>query len=129
MFPTLLAAAGVKQPPGVVLDGFDMLPVLQGKAKSSRSEMFWQMREAKAARVGSHKWVESAKGGGLFDLSTDPGEKTDLSAAKPEVVDQLKERFAGWRKADGRGRAARAFPGLLTSDTQLPHCTLLQRRA
>ena len=37
-------------------------------------------------------------GGGLFDLSTDPGEKADLSAAKPEVVDQLKERFAAWRK-------------------------------
>ena len=99
VFPTLLAAAGAKQPPGLVLDGFDMLPVLQGKAKSSRHEMFWQMREARAARVGSYKWVESAKGGGLFDLSADPGEKTDLSAAKPEVVDQLKERFAGWRKA------------------------------
>ncbi len=99
VFPTLRAAAGVKQPPGLALDGFDMLPVLQGKAKSSRREMFWQMRESKAARVGSHKWVESAKGGGLFDLSHDPGEKTDLSTAKPEVVDQLKERFAAWRKA------------------------------
>jgi arylsulfatase A len=48
VFPTLLAAAGGSRPPGVVLDGFDMLPVLQGKAKSARSEMFWQMREAKA---------------------------------------------------------------------------------
>jgi hypothetical protein len=61
--------------------------------------MFWQMREARAARVGPYKWVESAKGGGLFDLSTDPGENTDLSAAKPEVAGQLKERFATWRKA------------------------------
>jgi arylsulfatase A-like enzyme len=97
VFPTLLAAVGVKPPPGLALDGFDMLPVLQGKAKSSRSEMFWQMREAKAARVGSHKWVESPQGGGLFDLNTDPGEKTDLSGAKPELADQLKERFAAWR--------------------------------
>ena len=97
VFPTLLAAVGVKPPAGLALDGFDMLPVLQGKAKSSRSEMFWQMREAKAARVGSHKWVESPQGGGLFDLNTDPGEKTDLSGAKPELADQLKERFAAWR--------------------------------
>jgi arylsulfatase A-like enzyme len=99
VFPTLLAVTGVKQPSGLTLDGFDMLPVLQGKAKSSRREMFWQMREARAARVGPYKWVESAKGGGLFDLSTDPGENTDLSAAKPEVAGQLKERFATWRKA------------------------------
>ncbi len=99
VFPTLLAAAGVKQPSGLALDGFDMLPVLQGKAKSSRREMFWQMREARAARVGSYKWVESPKGGGVFDLSADPGEKTDLSAAKPEVAAQLKERFRCWGKA------------------------------
>jgi arylsulfatase A-like enzyme len=98
VFPTLLAAARASRPAGLALDGFDMLPVLQGKAKSSRREMFWHAREARAARVGPYKWVASAKGGGLFDLSTDPGEKTDLSAVKPEVADQLKERFAGWRR-------------------------------
>lgn len=98
LFPTMLAAARVKPPPGVVLDGFDMLPVLQGKAKSLRSEMFWQMREGKAARVGSYKWLESARGGGLFDLSADPGEKTDLSDAKPALLRQIQERFTGWRR-------------------------------
>jgi arylsulfatase A-like enzyme len=97
VFPSLLAAAGASRPAGLALDGFNMLPVLQGKAKSSRREMFWQMREAKAARVGSFKWVESTKGGGLYDLSADPGEKNDLSAAKPEVADRLKGRFADWR--------------------------------
>jgi len=98
VFPTLLAAAGVKPPPGVVLDGFDMLPVLQGKAKSGRNEMFWQRRLDRAARVGSYKWVESARGGGLFDLNADPGEKTDLSDAKPALLRQMQERFAGWRR-------------------------------
>ena len=98
VFPTLLAAAGVKPPPGLALDGFDMLPVLQGKAKSTRNEMFWQTRDGRAVRVGSWKWVDSAKGGGLFDLSADLGEKTDLSAARPAMLEQLKGRFAGWRK-------------------------------
>jgi arylsulfatase A-like enzyme len=97
LFPTLLAAAGVDQPPGVVLDGFDMMPVLQGKAKSARTEMFWEMRGAKAARVGQYKWVTSAKGGGLYDLAADPGENTDLSADKPKVLEQLKGRFAQWQ--------------------------------
>ena len=98
VFPTLLAAAGVQPSPGVVLDGFDMLPVLRGKAKSGRNEMFWQRRLDRAARVGSYKWVESARGGGLFDLSADPGEKTDLSEAKPALLRELQEQFAGWRR-------------------------------
>jgi arylsulfatase A-like enzyme len=98
VFPTLLAAAGANPPPGLELDGSNMLPVLQGKARSPRSEMFWQMRDAKAARVGSCKWVESAKSGGLFDLSADPGEKTDLSAVRSALADQLKARFAAWRR-------------------------------
>jgi arylsulfatase A len=41
IFPTLCKAAGVALPKDIVYDGFDMLPVLQGKAKSQRTEMFW----------------------------------------------------------------------------------------
>jgi hypothetical protein len=41
--------------------------------------MFWQRRADKAARVDHFKWVESEKGSGLFDLSRDLGEQTDLS--------------------------------------------------
>ncbi|MBI4873026.1 MAG: sulfatase-like hydrolase/transferase [Acidobacteria bacterium] len=97
-FPTFLAAAGASPPPGVILDGFNLLPVLEGKAKSSRKEFFWQRRGDKAARVDQWKWVESQKGGGLFDLASDLGEKTDLSASRPDVLRQVKARWAAWRK-------------------------------
>lgn len=97
LVPTLLSAAGAKGPEGVKLDGFDMLPVLRGEAKSPRTEMYWQRRADKAARFENWKWVESGKGSGLYDLSTDLGEKKDLSAEKPEVVKVMKERFEKWR--------------------------------
>lgn len=97
LVPTLLAAAGAEEPNGVKMDGFNLLPVLKGEAKSPRKEMFWQRRGDKAARFENWKWVESEKGGGLYDLSTDLGEKKDLSAEKPEVLRRLKERFAAWR--------------------------------
>ncbi|MHC4286417.1 MAG: sulfatase family protein, partial [Planctomycetota bacterium] len=42
IFPMLCRASGVRLPRGVVLDGFDMTPVLAGKQKSPRKEMFWQ---------------------------------------------------------------------------------------
>jgi hypothetical protein len=84
--------------PGVKLDGFDLLPVLRGEKKSPRAEMFWQRRSDKAARVGQWKWVESAKGGGLFDLSADLVETRDLSAEKTDVLARVKGRFEAWRK-------------------------------
>ena len=98
VFPTLCKAVALPQPEGVVLDGFDMLPVLQGKLKSPRKEMFWQRRLDKAARVGRWKWVESARGGGLFDLGADLSEKNDLSSRHPEILARLKGRFQQWVK-------------------------------
>lgn len=98
LVPTLLAATGAKAPEGVKLDGFDMLPILAGDAKSTRQEMFWQRRGDKAARFQNWKWLDSAKGRGLYDLSTDLGEKTDLSQQKPDVAKMMAEKFAAWRQ-------------------------------
>ena len=98
IFPTLLSAAGAEVPRGVKLDGFDMLPILSGVRRSPRTEMFWQRRGDKAARVGNWKWSESVKGGGLFDLSTDLSETKDLSKEHPEVLAKLKGRWEAWRK-------------------------------
>jgi arylsulfatase A-like enzyme len=95
--PTLLAVAGSKSPEGVKLDGFDMLPILRGEAKSPRKEMFWQRRSDKAARFENWKWLESTKGNGLYDVSTDIGETHDLSAERPEIAKMMRERFAAWR--------------------------------
>ena len=98
IFPMLCAAAGAKLPVGVPLDGFDMLPVLQGKMKSPRKEMFWQRRLDKGARVDHWKWVESSRGNGLFDLRVDLSEKNDLSTKRPEILAKLKNRFQNWKK-------------------------------
>lgn len=109
LFPTLCAAAGVPLPEGVVYDGFDMLPVMQGKAASPRQEMFWQRRGDKAARVGNWKWVDSEAGAGLFDLASDIGEKTDLSEKRPEVLKRLKASFASWTDAMDRAEPRGPF--------------------
>lgn len=99
IFPTLLAAAGAKKPANIVLDGFDLTQVLAGEQTSPREEMFWQRRADKAARVGNWKWLDSAAGQGLFDLSQDIGEEHDLSAQRPEVLARVKERWQAWRMA------------------------------
>ncbi len=60
--------------------------------------MFWQRRNDRAVRVGQYKWVDSAKGSGLFDLESDLAEAHDLSANRPDLLAQLKGRFDAWRK-------------------------------
>jgi len=107
VFPTFAKIAGAEIPAGLTLDGFDMLPVLQGKANSSREEMCWERRDLKAARYRNWKWIDTPKYGGLFDLSKDINESKDLTKAKPEIAKMMRDRFAAWKdrmnKAEPRG--------------------------
>ncbi len=98
LVPTFLKEAGIPLPEEIVFDGYDMLPTLMGQAETPRKEMYWQRRAGKGARVGNWKWVESAKGNGLFDLSQDVGEKHDLSKKYPEKLKEMKTHFANWKK-------------------------------
>lgn len=107
ILPTFAAVAGARLPPDLKLDGFNLLPVLQGKAKSSRTEMFWDWPSGfEAARVGNHKWVsyvprerrgEVPAKEELFDLAADPSEKRNLAASQPEVLARVKAAYARWR--------------------------------
>ena len=98
IFPTLLSEVGVRLPRELFLDGFDMMPVLTSGEPSPRSEMFWQRKDDKAARVGDWKWVESERGNGLFNLAEDIGETNDLSAQNPQKLQEMKQHFARWRE-------------------------------
>ena len=97
LFPSLIAAAGGKPPEGVVSDGFDWWPVLRDRQPSPRREAFWQRKDWIAARVDHWKWVEMGdRGGGLFDLSQDIGERHDLSGERPEVLAMVRDRYQAW---------------------------------
>ena len=96
VLPMLAEAAGADLPQDVVLDGFDMLPALQGRTQSPRETMFWERQGEYGARVGKWKLVESRRGGGLFDLSEDPGETNDLSEQLPEVRERVESRYLEW---------------------------------
>jgi arylsulfatase A-like enzyme len=107
IFPTLAALSGAELPSYLRLDGQNIMPVLEGREKSSRREMFWHSRHSRAARIDNYKWVESPTHHGLFDLQADVGESRDLSGERPEVMAQLKSRWQAWRsgmdQAEPRG--------------------------
>ena len=71
---------------------------LAGQTASPRNEMFWEFRGQKAARVGKYKWLEAEQGQGLYDLTSDLGEKQDLSQKLPAVAADISSRWNAWRK-------------------------------
>ena len=98
VLPTLAAACGFTVPAATKLDGFDMLPVLAGKQKSPRKEMFWKRRDSLGARIGRWKYVRMGGREYLFDLATDLGERRDLSKSNPVQFMRMKAAFAAWLK-------------------------------
>lgn len=98
LFPTLLNLAGVAPPEGIVLDGFDMMPMVADNKPSPRKEMYWKRRAKEAARVGDWKWVRNESGTFLFDLSKDISEKNNLIDKVPEKAAEMQQHFENWLK-------------------------------
>jgi hypothetical protein len=112
--PTLLAACAAQAPAGIKFDGRNLLPLLEGRTTewTDRNLFFqWhrgdvpQLYRAFAVRGPRYKLVQAAGAGEqappeerfeLFDLETDPGEKNDLAADKPDIVAQMKSAYEEW---------------------------------
>lgn len=96
---TALAAAGGRPHDGRTLDGVNLLPLLEGRARTlGRPALYWRYGPQWAIRQGPWKLVRVAPEGkpALHDLSTDPGEQRDLAAEQPERVRQLQALYDRW---------------------------------
>ena len=114
---TLLDAAGVRPPAGVVLDGASLRPVLDGSGRLAPRDLVWHYphypnqggRPAGALlagdgpAAGADKLVEHFEDGRLelFDIAADPGETRNLSAERPERAAALRDRLHAWRRDVG----------------------------
>jgi arylsulfatase A-like enzyme len=95
---TLLARAGAHADPRAPLDGIDLLPALTGGAPVVR-DLYWriaQRAQQKALRSGDWKYLVTADGQYLFDLASDPGEKSDVKDRHPDTFAALRDRYAAW---------------------------------
>lgn len=97
LLPTLANRIGVKTKEEIVLDGFDMWPVLQGKQPSSRQKMFWKRQVKEAARVGNWKWINNGGDESLFNLQNDLEEKQNLVNSEPDKLKEMRAEFAQWQ--------------------------------
>jgi len=99
MFPTFLDVADVERPQNLDLDGRSLVPHLfNGKALPGRA-VCWKIDDERAVRKG--KWKLCMVGENepeLFDLSNDIGEKMNLAADRPSIVQELKSDYENWEE-------------------------------
>ncbi len=98
ILPTLCAVAGVAPPPGVALDGVDVLPILEGRSVERPVPLHWQYDNASdgpwriALRQGPWKLLADAerKRFALYDVAADVAETRDRAVERPEIVERLR---------------------------------------
>lgn len=114
VLPTVLAAAGASVAKDV--DGVNFLPALRSSTSLPERPWFTYMHQSADAHASVHggNWKLVAHGDffperpatqpalELYDLATDPAEKSDLAAQQPEIVARLHARlreFGTWQKS------------------------------
>jgi arylsulfatase A len=114
VLPTIAEICKVKADSEKAKDGISFAPTLLGVGAQKKHEyMYWCHNRHRAVRSGKWKlyrmyknWNTTAEfTQGLYDLSKDPGEETDLSKAHPDRVEAMTKRlmeFEPWKKSKGK---------------------------
>ncbi|MEK7413164.1 MAG: sulfatase [Planctomycetota bacterium] len=126
-YPTLLAMTGSTPAKDTVLDGVNIMPLMQGGAKLDREALYWHFpcylegggggksgkqskqgakpdvfrtRPVGAIRMGNWKLLEFFEDSRveLYDLSVDQSEQHDLAQDQPKRRDELIGKLRQWRE-------------------------------
>lgn len=103
LLPTIAAITGTPLPADRPVDGLDITGLMTGEAETVRNEFLYYSRNGRIDGIREGDWKllvpipEKSKGLApappsgpmLFDLAKDPGERNNLAAEKPELVERL----------------------------------------
>jgi arylsulfatase len=99
ILPTLLELCGVPAPANAAFDGTSLAGLLRGTQTTPAERMlvvqYGQIIEKWDSCVIWNKW-RLVKGKELYDLSADPAQKNDVSAAKPDVLAKMRAHYEKW---------------------------------
>ncbi len=105
LMPTLLDLCGVQPPAQVKFDGKSLMPLVQGKSADAWPDRMLFSHQSRGGKVlpapgavRTQRWrlVHDRGAWQLFDMQVDPGQKTDVAADHPEVMNQLRRAYQDW---------------------------------
>lgn len=96
LFPTVVRACGGRVPEDRIIDGVDLLAMLDPAAVVPQRPIFWRNGGYRAVLAGGWKLQVAAHPARtwLFDLAADPTEKVNLAGTRPELVAELAAQLA-----------------------------------
>jgi arylsulfatase len=106
ILPTLAEITGAKLPEGVSLDGRSLWPLLKNpQAQWPDRFLFTHVGRWEKGRAGDSKFLNCAvrysrfrlvNNQELYDLQTDPGERTNVITGHPEAVARMRAAYDQW---------------------------------
>jgi arylsulfatase A-like enzyme len=109
---TILKTTGTNPHQDYPVEGEDLMAVCTGRRAAFERTLYWRNAQHQAMRSGNSKYLKEGNNEHLFDVTKDPGEKTDLKDEQPDVFERLQTAYQKWNSTmlplppPGRGRGA-----------------------
>ena len=120
IYPTIVDHLNIKLPNQTQpLDGISIMPLLDGQMKERPKPIgFWHpdgdkvMGDLAAWNDNRYKlYKHPGNKYELYDLMVDLGEKTDIAAQQPEIVNHMKAELETWQESVRRSNAGNDYAG------------------
>lgn len=113
---SILAATNTPVPAETRLEGVNLFPILEGRSPESERTLFWRAPNLtqRAVRSGDWKVLVAGTHTMVFNLRSDPGERSDLARGRQDVAQRLRPLLAEWER-DVEREAAVNVPGVVNA--------------
>lgn len=109
LLPTLIDLAGIEYEIQKPLDGLSLKPLLNDNKTWKDRFIFSHWGGRTSVRSQKYRLDHQGK---LYDMTADPGQLTDVSAAEPDIARNLTTSVEQWK--------ANVLPGILTDERRFP---------
>jgi len=96
LLPTLKDLTGIKSQPKKPMDGISLQPLIMEKNPSWENRNIYNYWRGKLSLRNQNYRLDYQ--GQLFDMINDPGQTTDISKERPQVVKEMLEAREKWKK-------------------------------